>query len=174
MERPCDCEAVKNSCIGGGCEKITSPLRASSAVLLPWSSSRPSAWWLKAKQDDWSTAFYLFVCAVLFSLIYLAARWMDKREAARSRKVADQLRRHGFDLSPTDYRSQSLRETRNSLRRRPRQEVGNLRINLILTGIDCFRRLSGNRLANTLGCIQWLALRERPYSARSRDLLDAA
>ncbi|MCZ4089322.1 hypothetical protein O3W52_04380 [Ensifer psoraleae] len=110
-KRPRDCEAVKTLVLVVDAKKsraVASIVGGIAALVI----LTPFGMWLKAKQDDWSTAFYLFVCAVLFSLIYLAARWMDKREAARSRKVADQLRRHGFDLSPTDYRSQSLRETR--------------------------------------------------------------
>lgn len=66
--------------------------------------------WLKTKQAEWHWAFFVFFCACLFGLIYLAARWLDKREADQSRKSAHQSKLLGIDLPPSEYRNLSSPE----------------------------------------------------------------
>ena len=70
----------------------------------------PLGMWLKAKQADWSTGFYVTFCVGLFGLIYLAARWLDKREADQSLKEAHRLKLLGLDLPPSEYRNLSSPE----------------------------------------------------------------
>lgn len=70
----------------------------------------PLGMWLKAKQADWSTGVYVTFCVGLFGLIYLAARWLDKREADQSLKEAHRSKLLGLDLPRSEYRNLSSPE----------------------------------------------------------------
>lgn len=68
----------------------------------------PAGIWLKSKSEGMPALAFFVLCVGIVAVILLIARRMDKREADRSLKAAERLRRNGLDLSPSEYRSQSL------------------------------------------------------------------
>ena len=68
----------------------------------------PLAWWLKAKSQEWEMAPFLVLCGAIVGCCLLAARWWDKRDAARKRQAA-QSHWPEVDLPPSERCNRSSR-----------------------------------------------------------------